>query len=204
MRKNNQTGRSMVEMLGVLAIIGVLSVGAIAGYSKAMFKYKLNKHTEQVSSILDYIHIHLDEFKRNKKEINHNMVTFLIKLGIIPKEMKQIGENHIEDVFSNTIYIQNYFSGNTYYLEFLVMFKKNNDTEICMNLFQLAKLRCKNLYEVVYDNINGASPQRVAYFGDNYCNNGSSPCLNKISLNDMKDACNRCKENCAFYFVDKL
>ena len=26
------TGRSMVEMLGVLAIIGVLSVGAIAGY----------------------------------------------------------------------------------------------------------------------------------------------------------------------------
>ncbi len=32
------TGRSMVEMLGVLAIIGVLSVGAIAGYSKAMIK----------------------------------------------------------------------------------------------------------------------------------------------------------------------
>ena len=31
-------GRSMVEMLGVLAIIGVLSVGAIAGYSKAMMK----------------------------------------------------------------------------------------------------------------------------------------------------------------------
>ena len=38
-----EQGRSMVEMLGVLAIIGVLSVGAIAGYSKAMFKYKLNK-----------------------------------------------------------------------------------------------------------------------------------------------------------------
>lgn len=33
----------MVEMLGVLAIIGVLSVGAIAGYSKAMFKHKLNR-----------------------------------------------------------------------------------------------------------------------------------------------------------------
>ena len=36
MIKNNQIGRSMVEMLGVLAIIGVLSVGGIAGYSKAM------------------------------------------------------------------------------------------------------------------------------------------------------------------------
>ena len=43
-------GRSMVEMLGVLAIIGVLSVGAIAGYSKAMTKYKLNK--QAVTSIL--------------------------------------------------------------------------------------------------------------------------------------------------------
>lgn len=32
----SQTGRSMIEMLGVLAIIGVLSVGGITGYSMAM------------------------------------------------------------------------------------------------------------------------------------------------------------------------
>ena len=35
-RGANFFGRSMIEMLGVLAIIGVLSVGGIAGYSKAM------------------------------------------------------------------------------------------------------------------------------------------------------------------------
>ena len=29
----NESGRCMIEMLGVLAIIGVLSVGGIAGYS---------------------------------------------------------------------------------------------------------------------------------------------------------------------------
>ena len=40
---NNETGRSMVEMLGVLAIIGVLSVGGIAGYTMAMNKYKANE-----------------------------------------------------------------------------------------------------------------------------------------------------------------
>ena len=49
----NLQGRSMVEMLGVLAIIGVLSVGAIAGYSKAMMKYRLNKQAQQVSTILN-------------------------------------------------------------------------------------------------------------------------------------------------------
>ncbi len=38
--KKNESGRSMVEMLGVLAIIGVLSVGGIAGYTLAMNKYR--------------------------------------------------------------------------------------------------------------------------------------------------------------------
>jgi len=47
----NEAGRSMIEMLGVLAIIGVLSVGGIAGYSKAMMKYKINKTIEQITLI---------------------------------------------------------------------------------------------------------------------------------------------------------
>ena len=56
MTKNGQTdvlqcGRSMIEMLGVLAIIGVLSVGGIAGYSKAMQKYRINKTIEQITLI---------------------------------------------------------------------------------------------------------------------------------------------------------
>ncbi len=38
----NQTGRSMVEMLGVLAIIGVLSIGGIAGYNMAVDKHRSN------------------------------------------------------------------------------------------------------------------------------------------------------------------
>ncbi len=49
--KNNESGRSMIEMLGVLAIIGVLSVGGIAGYSKAMMKYRINKTIEQITLI---------------------------------------------------------------------------------------------------------------------------------------------------------
>ena len=41
----------MIEMLGVLAIIGVLSVGGIAGYTKAMYKNDLNKLIKQISHI---------------------------------------------------------------------------------------------------------------------------------------------------------
>ncbi len=38
-----ESGRSMVEMLGVLAIIGVLTVGGVAGYNFAMNKHRANE-----------------------------------------------------------------------------------------------------------------------------------------------------------------
>ncbi|MBR6412119.1 MAG: hypothetical protein IKS41_03030 [Alphaproteobacteria bacterium] len=40
---NGESGRSMVEMLGVLAIIGVLTVGGIFGYIYGMNKYRANE-----------------------------------------------------------------------------------------------------------------------------------------------------------------
>lgn len=49
--KQNQYGRSMIEMLGVLAIIAVLSVGGIAGYSKAMEMWKISKQKQQIAEI---------------------------------------------------------------------------------------------------------------------------------------------------------
>ena len=51
-KKTDQSGRSMVEMLGVLAIIGVLSVGGISGYSKAMAKFKMTKAQDQITMLL--------------------------------------------------------------------------------------------------------------------------------------------------------
>ena len=47
-----QQGRSMIEMLDVLAIIGVLSVGCLVGYSKAMERYRVNETINQISHIV--------------------------------------------------------------------------------------------------------------------------------------------------------
>lgn len=47
-----EQGRSMIEMLGVLAIIGVLSVGGINGFSKAMDAHKINTIVEQIGTII--------------------------------------------------------------------------------------------------------------------------------------------------------
>ena len=48
---NQESGRSMVEMLGVLAIIGVLSIGGIAGYTMAMNRYRANEILDAASKV---------------------------------------------------------------------------------------------------------------------------------------------------------
>ncbi len=52
MMKRNESGRSMVEMLGVLAIVGVLSVGGLAGYTTAMNKYRATEIMNSISLTL--------------------------------------------------------------------------------------------------------------------------------------------------------
>ena len=41
--KSKQHGRSMLEMLAVLAIIGVLSIAALVGFTYAMNKHRANE-----------------------------------------------------------------------------------------------------------------------------------------------------------------
>ncbi len=47
-----ESGRSMIEMLGVLAIVGILSAGGIAGYSMAMQHHKTNTLIERIQLIV--------------------------------------------------------------------------------------------------------------------------------------------------------
>ena len=51
MKTKYEAGRSMVEMLGVLAVVGVLSVGAIAGYNYAMRSHRANEMINAVSTL---------------------------------------------------------------------------------------------------------------------------------------------------------
>ncbi|MGN0919393.1 MAG: Tfp pilus assembly protein FimT/FimU [Alphaproteobacteria bacterium] len=49
MTECGESGRSMVEMLGVLAVMGVLSVGGVAMYTTAMNKYRANELLNEAS-----------------------------------------------------------------------------------------------------------------------------------------------------------
>lgn len=82
--KNEQSGRSMVEMLGVLAIIGVLSIGGISGYSKAMSKYRINKTLDQISMLV----MNIRSLFASSVDYNGLTPATAISMGIIPADMQ--------------------------------------------------------------------------------------------------------------------
>ena len=81
--KKLESGRSMIEMLGVLAIIGVLSVGGIAGYSKAMNKFKTNKVADNVSMLVANTKTLYAQQNTYTGLNNENAVS----MGIVPDEL---------------------------------------------------------------------------------------------------------------------
>ena len=79
----NQKGRSMIEMLGVLAIIGVLSTGGIAGYNKAMTKHKTNKTSELLVTLVTNI----QNVTLRDKHYSSNLVTVAKKMKALPNNI---------------------------------------------------------------------------------------------------------------------
>jgi Tfp pilus assembly protein FimT len=96
-----ESGRSMVEMLGVLAIIGVLSVGAIAGYSKAMNKYKMNKTVDQISNIVANLRTAFAT-TGNYSSLASNPIETAIKLGVFPEDMI-VDSSHVKNLYNGDV-----------------------------------------------------------------------------------------------------
>lgn len=94
-----QAGRSMIEMLGVLAIIGVLSVGGIAGYSKAMNKFKTNKVADNVSMLVANIKTLYAQQKTYGGLTNESAVA----MGVVPDELGTTKD--LTNAFNGKVYI---------------------------------------------------------------------------------------------------
>ncbi len=100
-----QYGRSMIEMLGVLAIIGVLSVGGIAGYSKAMMKYRINKTIEQITLVAGNVRTFFanqpDGTGNNGRYKDLN-ISVMKKAKLIPDEMWNENKMAMENAFGGS------------------------------------------------------------------------------------------------------
>ena len=200
MIKFNEIGRSMVEMLGVLAIIGVLSVGAIAGYSKAMMKYKLNKQAQQLSQVINSI----TQFHNSFSNLTNTtkLFPYLIKMGEIPKEMiKQDYQESIYDVFNTSLtsQIQPITSTNegeikgvtALYIGLDLSKKSNQNFEICKNIYTIIKENSSNIYYTYSGSGHGTDDQRNEYYhGDRYCDGYKSDhCIKDLTVEKIYQTC---------------
>ena len=175
-------GRSMVEMLGVLAIIGVLSVGAISGYSKAMMKYKLNKHAEQVNTLVNAVTRNVHSFDNLKQD--YDLTPYLIKMGEIPTEMLKSNDNNfVYDIFGHKWQI-------TISSSMISLSSDLSDSlAICQNLVAIAKENSDNIDAMDLLYVDG---RQITIYGDKFCNTiytSEDPCFKDISLDDIYRSC---------------
>ena len=138
-RDANSSGRSMIEMLGVLAIIGVLSVGGIAGYSKAMEKFKVNKWVDDVVTLIANLNTTYANSKNFTEIHEKNLTDFFEELNIIPENML---DEQNRDIFGNELQISSHIPshsefGSRFFLYFWTL-PNNDSVDECKALFDIA------------------------------------------------------------------
>ena len=192
-----QCGRSMIEMLGVLAIVGVLSVGGIAGYSKAMTKFKVNKAVNDYSSMIFGLLEHIDEIK--KQPINSGYVDLAYSLNLVPNSWKE-QSSHFDD-FNNNVQLYNMkgpsgvgliFVFEIYFGQYSKGYFENPEHQMFCR--EMMTTLAKPLHEVVYAAYLRRGKKISVddfLFGTKYCS-GSRKCLANVTLNQINKLCKSC------------
>ena len=205
--KNRQcSGRSMIEMLGVLAIIGVLSVGGIAGYSKAMQKWRTNKiiadYNMLISGLFEYRENIINSIKGQTGEVLLNNLVFAA--GISPKNWKIKGR-YLDDNYGNLVYPYaindtRYISEPRIVLDFNLngLVKNENglsvsagfSDKLCMELFINLVIPLHNMLMAGY-----VYPYyETMRYGDRYCNQNKK-CLKDLTFEEVHNICNVCDKS---------
>ena len=204
MHKNFEKGRSMIEMLGVLAIIGILSVGGIAGYSKAMSKFKLNQ------TVKDYIYVTqniLEQSDGLTKSTTFSLTKICQSLNIIPPTWTLSRNTSIGKVFAdnlgNSVDIFKDRTNNLYMEIYLDGIKPkspfyNQTCTILLNNF-VVPLHA-SLKELQFWNAGISS---IFYTGDGYYSEEHKP-IKDITLKEMQELCQNCNRRCSIVLTFKI
>ncbi len=199
----SSVGRSMIEMLGVLAIIGVLSVGGIAGYSKAMKKFKLNKAIGEYSYLIFGMLENLEEIRKSKDE-NGNSAILLREVvfakNLVPNTWKSEDGNArtgMMDPYGN--YVRVFSRNSRLVFDVYIGNIKNNESgqlvsdsfspQFCFALMQDIVVPLHEIINYVWFTGNSTN-----YYGDRYCGSNSK-CISALSLNDLNRLCNYCEKD---------
>ena len=204
-RGANSFGRSMVEMLGVLAIIGVLSVGGIAGYSKAMEKFKTNKVIDDFNMLAMNILEHRDSFEKlGNTEAEYQLTDTIYAMNLVPASWKQLNSAYLEDSMGNwlNVYVRksssDSFNGIVFDYNLGGMnaneqgdnISSSFNSKLCFEFFNNIIVPMHNTFKRGRMFPNGD----YIYYGDAYCDGSTLPCLKDLTLSRIKEMCNSCSK----------
>ena len=133
--KKSQSGRSMVEMLGVLAIIGVLSVGGIAGYSLSMRRHRAN----QVVDIMSKYALVL--YNNCQQKILNNEIESINSCGGTQSEFEEAGVGDLPTSVTG-IYSWNIYNDSKKEADFVNIDIMYADQKICQAVASITGASC--------------------------------------------------------------
>jgi hypothetical protein len=174
-----QNGRSTIEMLGVLTIMGLLTIFGIFGYTQAMEKLYLDKQAQQVSDffagMVAFTTTNTNATFSSRSEI---LQTF-VQLGYMPDSMvKSTTESDTYlDYFGNSVLIENFYANEEIHIWWYFA-----STEQFINIAQTLQRFSKNIYLVGIVKSGGYT---ICY-GDKACGSADKPCLSEMTMADWK------------------
>ena len=186
-----QKGRSMVEMIGVLAIIGVLSVGAIAGYATAMRKHKINQCSHAVTYLLNTLIQMKSSFPTSTTQ-NTYYGDILKNMNLLPDGIQYVSNTMLRDKYFRLNMNALYYSTGKYGL-LEIHFGENADhlVDICRNLIYTIKENHYNLNSIQSLKTSVNNTVRTTYYGDSGCKEDNK-CLSRIDISDIETLCLGC------------
>ena len=214
-RNIRQCGRSMIEMLGVLAIIAVLTAGGVVGFNKAMSAYHWNMALGQWDTLINVLvkyksQLHINDPKQLEID-TLSLLPILDATGELPDNMTV--ENcetsklncYVVDAMGNRIRVYNH---NTGYIGIGYLISQNN-VEAC-RLFMTMANSYHNTVDVIQfytnDRIDDPNTQKnIHFYGDRYCSKSNkSQCLKNMSFSQINEICKDnkvCKDKKTCHFL---
>ena len=210
-RGANYFGRSMIEMLGVLAIVGVLTVGGIAGYSKAMEKFKMNQLIEEYRNVVFTLLEYQKDIRESVDMTGAKTIDLLDKLNAIPQKWEKHSETLLKDSMGYYVIpwsvAEDEGDGRYWDImyEILLMSKNDNglsyDASGCEKIIMNFGKPLNNLWRYFY--FGDGRISHKPYYGKDRCKEGVK-CFSDITWNDARDICKLCDGQgpyCALVFA---
>ena len=178
-------------MLGVLAIIAVLSVGGIAGYSKALSMYKWNKALDQWQYMINALNTYKSQLRTNDRTVANSevsLVPILLALDEFPDDMIIPNNTHIvQDALGNILSIYHHGTG------YIGILSGNiNDDALRCKLYLNVGKQYHNMVDYLQFYINTDRSDLLrsnSFLGDKYCLPRSKNCLKDLTVSRINEFC---------------